>query len=101
MSISYHVAGTKGSEHIKTIIKDTGYLLQQLFNPGKTGLKFKYEIQAIMAPHKELYTGMQKAEKQLNIASIFISKQPPPSPNASFHLITVTTSQPGTPASFP
>jgi hypothetical protein len=62
----------KGSEHVKTIIKETDYLLQQLFNPDETGLKFKYETQAVTAPHKSLYTDTQKMEKQLNITSIFM-----------------------------
>ena len=69
---SDHVAGTQCSEHVKMIIKETDYLQQQLFNPDKKGLKFKYEMQAIMAPHKELYTDMQKTEKQLNITSTFV-----------------------------
>jgi hypothetical protein len=71
-TFSDHVAGTKSSEHIKTIIKETHYLLQQLFNPDKTGLKLKYEMQAATAPHKESYMDTQETEVQLNITSIFV-----------------------------
>ena len=70
---SDHVAGTKGSEQVKMIIKETHYLLQQLFNPDKTGLKYKYEMQAVVTPRKELYTYMQKTEKQLDITSTFVN----------------------------
>ena len=69
---SGHVTGTKGWEHVKTIIKETDYVLQQLFNPDKTGVKFKYKMKAVMAPNKELYMDMQKMEKQSNIASVFV-----------------------------
>jgi hypothetical protein len=44
-----HVAGAEGSEHFKTMIKEPYYLSQQIFNLDEAGLKFKHEMEAVMA----------------------------------------------------
>lgn len=43
-----HVASTRYAAHFKKIIED--YILQQILELEARGLKFKHEMQAVMAP---------------------------------------------------
>jgi hypothetical protein len=66
----YPLAHNKYPEHFKRIIEEKDYLPQQIFNLRETGLKFKHEVEASVAPYK-MY--IQKKAKQSEITFLLHS----------------------------
>jgi len=50
-------------EHLKKTIKEE-HLLQQIFYPDETRLKFKREVEVVMAQYKMVYKNTRKKAKQ-------------------------------------
>jgi hypothetical protein len=74
-----HMAGAKHQQHFKKITGEKDYSPQQIFNPDETGLKFKHEMEAIMAPYKEVCKGTQKKAKQSKTILFFMKYSVSPS----------------------
>jgi len=50
-------------EHLKKTVKEE-HLLQQIFYPDETRLKFKLKLGVVMAQYKMVYKNMQEKAKQ-------------------------------------